>query len=393
MTLFLKQWALLFYSYSRIDAIKCSTLAIIKLYKLYLEEKVVTKLDVLSLENLMVVDVRAKNVNGAIEAWRDGEGILRAESCARQVFYGFEKDLSGFPWDESDEVNHRQGSAAYEFLLKLISGCESPRFGETHIKNQFFERWKKATQKPFFPENKYAEFIGQLRRDVNHVQEKIMSKFGKLAPEQIARDLSKQKRGEKIVVLGDLSLRGRLSRCTERVLRICENKQKRLDGFLTVTHPDKEVLATISDELREMKVSGKVRSNILISDFEDAAQSILTADQVYACIPMGSREGDEEKIVQTWKSGVADVCGQLTHLTGIQGPEVKSTNLWKAADLQNYISPEDIEVEKQRRYASNDRVSLQIKQAFALIAKIRGEGRQVLESELKESAPELYSPV
>lgn len=193
---------------------------------------------VLTAQNLAVVDVKSNHLTPEMQSWRDGKSVLCAESCARQVFYGFEEDMEGFP-DPTQRVARRKfGAEAYSFLLELSCGFKSQRFGETHIRRQVFDRWKKLSQGASVSWKKqYESFVGGLRKDAAWIGNNIMSGFQRADAELVARDVSGQQRGDSVTIVADWNRWGALTGSTVKMARVSENRQRGRDRFFNCNAP------------------------------------------------------------------------------------------------------------------------------------------------------------
>lgn len=346
---------------------------------------------VLTAANLVVIDIKADHLTPEIQAWKQDREVLCAESCARQVFYGLEEDFAGFSDPVGRAAKRREGKDAYVFLLKLISGFKSPRFGETHIVSQFFDRWKKVSRDPFFHRRGiYEPFVGQIRKDANYTRNRLMPAFAKPNIELIARDLSGERPGDKIVVVGDLNLQNRLSATTERVIRASENRQKRYDGFLALTHPDTSVLARLGNSISLLRDAGKIRSAIECFDYSKIAERVGAAHRVYVCSPMGEHPRGEERLVDAWRKH-ARRDAAMVHVRGTVGTVLASSGIWRECALDGYVAPERIEEKRRAQARLNDQIVRNVETVFGAIASIRAEGRQVHETELKKRAPDVFA--
>ncbi len=345
----------------------------------------------LTVQNLSVIDFKSEHITAELRDWSNAKHVLVGESCARQVFYGFTEDLADFPDPTERIARRRHQSEAYEFLLELACGFRSSRFGETHIKSQLLNRWKKwaRTASPSWSKQ-YESFIGGLKKDSGFIRTKIMDGFASTSLEVVARDLSGQKPEDKVTLIADINLHGTISGKATKLLRACQNRQKGSEQFISITNPNPEHLEQIQDSAERMIQNNKLGQNICFSSFSEAGQIIAQSDQVYVTIPQSAEPDDEIKIRQAWidhaKKGAV-----LVHLSGVPEMAMEIDELWKNAALENFIGPDKVHATQKKRQNNNGLISKNTRQAFKLIAGIRSEERQVFESELREKAPGMFS--
>lgn len=326
--------------------------------------------------DLMVIDFHSKHLTPEIQAWKEQAAVPFAASCARQIWYGTEDDFRDFPYPENrDAVKTLKGAEGYSALLRVLSGFESNRLGETHVKSQFDEGWRCFNDEHPDKAEGYQRLIGMLREDVNFIRNDIASAFKYQRHEMSARDLSGQKKGEELLVIGSVSKAGIVSAFTEGIIRVSENRQKNNDHFLRVTHPDPDTLQTMRNALLQMKQDKKLRTNIEFVDFDLIGKLMDLSDRVYVDLPMGSDPEGEAQIIAAWRDRTRND-NTLTHLRGDPHNRALSTSLWAEADLDNYFSPEDIRHDMAERGRNNRKVLENADAAFDMCGQLRLEGRK-----------------
>ncbi len=345
----------------------------------------------LTAQNLVVININANYLTPEIKTWKEGRRILCAENCARQVFYGLEEDFEDFPYASGSIAERIDGAEAYVFLLKLLIGFKSPRFGETHIVNQFFERWKKTSRnRPPDILARYQKFIGHIRTDVNYVRNNLMVGFEQPEIELVARRLSGERPGDRIVVIADLALNQYLTPMTERVIRASENKQSRFDQFMALTHFDTSTIAMLNESIKLLRGAGKIRSKIESFDFRDIGRRISEADRVYVCIPMGEHHNEEVRLVNAWKQH-AKSGAIMVHVRGTRDTRMLSSGIWKdCTDNDGYVPPEKIKEKCLQQSRRRDELVRDVSELFNLISCMRAEGRKVEPSELRRNLPHIF---
>lgn len=325
--------------------------------------------------DLMVIDFNSKHLTPEIQAWKEQAAVPFAASCARQIWYGTEEDFADFPYPENREaIRTLRGAEGYSALLRVQSGFESSRLGETHVKSQFDEGWRCFNDEYPDKAEGYQRLIGMMREDVNFVRNDIAEAFKQQRHETSARDLSGQKRGDQLLVIGSTSKAG-VSVFTEGIIRVSENRQKNNDYFLRVTHPDLEVFRDMRNALLEMKQNKKLRTNIEFVEFDMIGKLMEVSDRVYVDIPMGSNPEGEAQIIAAWRDRTRRD-NTLTHMRGDPHKRALSTPLWAEAGLDNYISPEDIRHDMAERATTNRKVLENADVAFDMCGQLRLAGRK-----------------
>ncbi|MGQ0526588.1 MAG: hypothetical protein ACT4OY_00925 [Alphaproteobacteria bacterium] len=335
------------------------------------------KLDVAS---LTVVEYEAGKVTQQMQSWIHNKKIPYAEGCARQIIYGFTEDFETFPAECGVAV--LRDDKAYAHLLDLVCGLKSKRTCETHVRNQFFDRWNKFVEKDPINARQYQTLISQIKKDSNFVLEKILQKFQTQTNVHSVRDLSALKSGDRVLLIADLNDKGHLSGVSENLLKVCESKQKQQNhkNFITVIHPDNSSFEIIKAKVQWLEGKNVLRSGISFDSFENIAQAFETDDQIYVALTMGKNPEADQYIINCWQSRVRGD-NFLTHIQGREDDIGLSTTLWAEAGLDNYISPEDIRVELARRGAANNNILQEAFKANAACGTLRLEDqvpRQVL---------------
>lgn len=325
--------------------------------------------------DLVVIDFHTKHLTPEIQEWKERTSVPFAASCARQIWYGTEEDFEDFPYPPNREaVKILKGAEAYSALLRVQSGFESSRLGETHVKSQFDEGWRCFNDEDPDKAEGYQRLIGMMREDVNFIRNDIAAAFRYQRHETSARDISGQKKGDQLLVIGSMSKAG-VSVLTEGIIRVSENRQKNNDHFLRVTHPDLEVFRSLRNGLLEMKQRGKLRTNIEFVEFDMIGKLMEVSDRVYVDIAMGSDPENEAQIIAAWRDRTRRD-NTLTHMRGDPHKRALSTPLWAEASLDNYISPEDIRHDMADRATTNRKVLENADVAFDMCGQLRLAGRK-----------------
>lgn len=323
--------------------------------------------------DLVLVDFRSRHLTPAIRLWKEQNAVPFAESCSRQIWYGIETDFKDFP-NDSPNIALLKGADAYKLLLSLISGFESKRLGETHIRHQFFNGWHAFEQSHPDTADSYRSLIKQLKTDTTYIQDYITNDWKVSREEYAALGVSGQGKGDKILIVGSLTRAGQVSLTTTELIKVCESKQKPDRDFLSITHPDPEVLKQIEHDMRLLQSAGIIRLNIQYLPFEDLPQHLEKNDRIYVTMAMGSAPENEAEFVQTWNTRIR----RDNTLICLRGkPEMRGASVapWNNSQLDNYTSPEDVRGEMAQRATSNKFLKQRGAHAFEVFADLRVEGK------------------
>ncbi len=306
------------------------------------------------IQNLMVLDYHPSEIHQDLRSWRERADVAAGQNCTRRLFYGFEDEFSDFPYHVLTQAPSKlQGVDAYAHLVQFCLGFENGHY-HTHNKRQFFEYWALSAVKGSVGE-KYSGLVAFLQTDSSFLHTHITSRYQELRDEVIARDISGQKKGDRVLVIGNpahINGRDDLSAFTQGIIQVSESKQKGQKGFITLTHPDRDVLEKMKIRIEEMEARGFLRSGISYVDYSELSKAIEGCQCVYITLPMGSNEIAERQIVDAW-DGRVNRGNVLTHLQGEQRAKGKPSGLWRNVDLDSFLSIDDVRREMERRRAAN----------------------------------------
>ncbi len=341
----------------------------------------------IAVSDLVVIDFKSSVITPEIKAWMETAPVPFAESCSRQVWYGDESSFADFPCKDQQKVSVLTGAQAYASLLKVMSGLASARVGETHVRGQFADGWRTLVSNHPEESQRFQKIYGKLRNDVTFCKDHIFSRIQKIEPWHVARSLSGQKKGDSILILGSLSSMGNLTENVEKLIRVSENLQKKRDGFITITHPDPQVLKKLETEYKCLTGLKRIKTNITFAPFENIQELIDVSDRVYVDMPMGAYPSAEGALVESWRA--RRNCGStLTHMKGSPSNRGLSVEPWLGSGLDNYIAPENIREEKIRLDRQNKALIRQSDQIFAMCANARLEDKTP-SKELRRNCPDL----
>lgn len=333
-----------------------------------------------SIDDLVVVNFRSVLLSQAICDWRAATPVAMAESCSRQIWFGEKSDFETFPKptpadgsipkQPRPQFEYYEGRAAYAFLLKLISGMDSIREGETNIAGQFYPGWTRYTNDHPHRAKRLDTIIQHLRADSALIRSEIVSGIKPKRHELAARTLSRQAGGDIALVIGSLNDNNVLSSFTDGIVKALGNNRKSRVCEIVVTHPDPGTTGRLLHEVSLLKKTGYVQNAVSAVDFTELASAFENTDRVYVDIPMNSIPGADQTLIDTWKRH-ANPDNTLTHLRGEPANRGLSSPEWAGAGLQNYISPEDIRAEMVNIDRNNAVLRVRAMEAIAFCTDLR----------------------
>ena len=360
-----------------------------------------SKIKQVTFDRLVVVNSWGEGDDGddslaeSAKLWRhDNEGnLFIASNCAHRLWIGSEDVFADFPEDGTKNLSLMKGREAYLFMLRMLSGIDSPQMCDTHVRSQLKDKWRAFKEMNREVSLQLETIYGYMMKDSGYVSDAILSEYKELKHEHAARDISGQVKGDKVLIVADLNRHGNIAQYTERMMRLSENKQGRIDDFLTITHPDPDVLKKIESEVQALQSGKKVKSNITFMTFspENLAKAFEQNNRVYVDTAMDADMDADTAIIEAWKNRVRRD-NTITHLRGNPYARGLSSDAWQEAELDNYFSPEDIRAEMVDRKKSNPAVILRAEAAIEVFADIRSEGRAPRKRMLAARSPEIFAP-
>lgn len=333
-----------------------------------------------SIDDLVVVNFRSKLLTQAICDWRTQTPVALAESCNRQIWFGEKCDFESFPrpapadgsipQQGRAQLEYYEGPAAYAFLLKLISGMDSLKEGETNIAGQFYPGWMRYSADHPHRAKRLDTIIQHLRADSALIRSEIVSGIKPKRHELAARTLSRQAGGDIALVVGSLNDNNVLSSFTDGIVKALGNNRKSRVCEIVVTHPDPGTTGRLLHEVSLLKKTGYVQNVVSAIDFSELDTAFENADRIYVDVPMNSIPGADQTLIENWKKH-ANPDNTLTHLRGEPSNRGLSSLEWANANLQNYISPEAIRAEMVNIDQNNAVLRVQAMEAIAFCTNLR----------------------
>lgn len=347
----------------------------------------------LTIENLVVVEFRSDAFDDSLFQWRNKSHVPFAESCARQIWYGTEKDFKNFPITKKKHlINTYNGREGYNQLLNLVLGLKSQKIGETNIKGQFFNGWSRLNNEHPHLAKKYDSFVQHITADTRLIRRHIMKDFQEQRYELVARDLSKMSKGARILIIGHLNKKSEVQGYTEGLARITGKHTTRNATEIAFTHSDCEALNKIQEKFIDLKLPTGNKPKIINSDitrisFDELSIAFELYDQIYVCMPMGHDVEADLTIIDCWKNRINE-SNMMVHLKG----NTRENPVWGKLQDKNYISPEDVQSEFWNRMNNNENVIERAKIASSLCANLRLSNKQPSKADIlktRVAAPEL----
>jgi hypothetical protein len=327
----------------------------------------------LYLKEFVVANFRTKFRTPELRAWKAGSTTATAESCNRQVWFGLQDDFANFPARDNPDIQYYEGPQAHAFMTRLYCGLESARVGEDSIKGQLCDGWERFPTDDPRKIKAMDKILQDIKADSRFVMGAVLKEFKPHRHEIAARDLSGQQKGDKALLIGSMNRAGKLSSFTDGLARVIGNKRPGRVSEIAVTHPDTKTLRIIYDELIELRNRGILAADIVRVPFRDIGKAIEKADRLYVDLPMGSDPAAEEDIVLHWLNRVYKG-NTLTHVRGNPYDMGASTPLWAEANLDNYVSPEDVRADMADRAVHNKDVIQNARDAIDFCADLRMGG-------------------
>ncbi len=325
-----------------------------------------------SIEDLTVVTFPSGLKTAQIDQWRLRKHVPFAEACARQIWYGDNNSFSDFPSapNKADAYTWRRGREAYAFLVTLAMGLESKKVGEVNIKGQFYVGWSAINQEHAETAKRYEKLVQNIGADTRSIQKKVCSGFQQQRYELSARDLSGQKKGESILIIGHLDEGNKLSCLTDGIARVSGNKRSNRVQEILFTHPDPMTLEKMEEKFIELYISGKLTSDIVAVPFSDLPEMLELCDRAYVTLPMDFMPESDQYIINAWQAR-NNTSNTLTHLKANPDNMGLVVGPWASANLKNYISPYEVRNEMQARAECNKKIIEQARRAALSYADFR----------------------
>lgn len=340
----------------------------------------------MNINDLCVVNFRSKCLTPEIRDWWEKNSIPYAESCARQVWWGSQEDFKDFPDNSQFHIEKMIGTDGYNFLVKLVLGLDSKIVGEDVIKGQFREGFAQFNELNPEKGKSYEPLVQAIQADSRLVKNQVLNQIQTSRKEIVARDLAGFQNGEEVLLISSINRHGNLSDITDRLARILGSKTKkgqpRCPKFLVLS-PDPVVSKKIEQGLISLKKDHRQFSVSEIGNIEDIPELIEKYPRTFIDLPMGEYPEVDDYIIEAWKGRVSEN-HQMVHVRGCPTEKGLSNDMWSQAGIEDYSSPEDINVEVSNRMKKNAALKEKAIKVIEDCSHLRSKNIQPSKSQLGE---------
>jgi hypothetical protein len=342
----------------------------------------------LTIEDLAVVNFGSKELNSAIEQWRETATVCAAQSCARQTWFGTVDELKDFPLKNkmSDKLDYLVGKEAYLFLLRLMLGLETKEnIAETNITGQINEGWRVFSEKMPEESAKLRHIFDGLKADSRLIRDRNLGEYTAPTLANAAIKLVEKKSNDIVTIIAHGERNGgSLSTETEDLIKRFGTVKKNFASEIIILGSDSGIRNMALKFVNGLRSNGYLQPDVTITiktgSISNIQDSFNKSSLVFCAKPMvpNSEESEfEDNMVLGWDNRISESpIGKFVHLNGVPQLRGKSSKLWEDFGLQGYISPENVANQRDFIYANNDKVVGLAKHNASRFARIRYEGRQ-----------------
>jgi hypothetical protein len=344
----------------------------------------------LTIEDLAVVNFGSKELNSAIEQWRETATVCAAQSCARQTWFGDVETLQSFPITNSSELDYLVGKEAYLFLLRLMLGLETKgNICETNIAGQMNEGWRLFCEQLPEEAEKLKSIYDGLKADSRLIREKFLNQYKIPSKANAAISLVEKKNAETITIIAHGERNGgSLSQDVIDLINRFGAVKKNFSSEIIIL-ADKAIqnilLGHVNRLRREKKLNPEVNISLLTDNTFNITEAFNKSSLVFCTRPMSPNEIEspseidmilawDDKMLDDKKPGIEGA--RLVHLRGVPLLRGESSKLWRDFGLNGYSSPEQVANQNERLRVDNEKVIGLATHNASLFARIRYEGRQ-----------------
>jgi hypothetical protein len=303
------------------------------------------------ISKFIVLNLPATPKNPA-PSWQGKEEFFTPESCARQLLVGTEEDLHKIPDDVKQKASKsetttlkrssnrtrtsiRRAGEAYQYLLKVSCGLDSQKKGEPHILGQVRKTWKSFEQAYQDRAKQLSTIMQAVFEDAKKIRTNILNRLKPIDTAVAAKDLAGIKGGERVLIIAEKE------GTTTDIARALGKECATTVGELVITHPNQQALSERFSELQIEARDKRIKSPIQSINYQELLQEGFEQyDYVFVCQPMNDSELDRQ-IIDQWKMRCRED-GKLVHIKGNPLLRNTTTDLWKNAELGNFVRPEEI---------------------------------------------------
>lgn len=341
-------------------------------------------------KDLIVIEYMTdKAPHKELSAWQKDRRLFAAQACARQMWMATAEDMKSFPQsvEGNPKVRIRSGVEAYQYFLEYFSGNvsqsengeEYEKNGESHVVSQLKAAWKEfETKNPEQAHNMHVIWEN-LVQDMRTIRTTVSQDMKPARIENSARELSGQKKGDKVLIIGSVSRNGQDTEGNvAKLAKVLANNRDGRVSEIMITHPEPQALKALEKALLELQKEKSIAADVKITPIpfdsdELIHQGYVNAANVYVTYPMGKDEAIDKKIIGDWNTSRLNSQANLIQLRGAPHLKGQSTELWKSSDIHNYISPEQIAEHRKAALDRNADLSKQVKVSCENCAHCRVE--------------------
>lgn len=328
--------------------------------------------------------------NVYLQIWREEQKLPVGETCFRTLVFGPAAELAAIELPSERNVRMRshadrlQGVDAYKFLLRLLTGLESKREGDSHIVSQFKDGWikfQKGDPAKAVPMETLVQYLTtDSRLIVTHFAKDIHTQNIQNA----AKLLIGHKGSQRAIIMGN-GTADKVSPVTISMARVLSTPGKTSVSEIGVVHPDPEVRARILEEFELLRRAHKLDPGLMLRDItvNDLPTAFENYDRVYSDLPMEMDSTFDGKVIQAW-SGRERQDNRFAHLRGSVARQGLSSPAFTDAEktMTNYFSPEQVMAKNAEIGVNNRNLRTRAEALVEFIGAKRLSGQNVLFEEL-----------
>lgn len=335
--------------------------------------------------DLVTVDFRPEEMTERLKRWRNELRAFISSNCERHVWFGSIDDFHDFPCKDLDPDRLTCAEDAYASLAAYAAGISGNEI-DTHNRNQFREIGRILEVRSPERYARFRDLIRCINEDVKLADKYWLQGHRPTRADVVARDLSGQKKQERVLLVGELTTRGNLSLQTSGLLRALGAHKSRHASEIFVAHPDPVILEKIQKRIQKLEGGMKLRSKVSPVPFEDVPRIIESTPRVYDCTEPHRYQG-RQFLVSCWQGRIAQE-GILTFLPDDVG--LDESLLYQGFGTSgNIVMPSDVVREIKAREDSNVRILNRAREGLGFCAQLRVADITPNKAVICELAPEL----
>lgn len=186
----------------------------------------------------------------------------------------------------------------------------------------------------------------------------------------IARDLSGYKKGNSVLIIGDLAEGEKATPLTLSVAITANGKGSQRAGSVDCTHPDAATANRLHADIAGFYMSKEVPIDPGTFNFyEDLPLAFEVTDHTYVTLGMGKYPKADKFIAECWRDRQRRD-NTIAHLQKGSGARALSS-AWNFGSMEGYISPEAIKKESWARRSAYQEMVVAVQEATILCARMR----------------------